>query len=93
KILAADGHYATYKAVGDYLGVHWRALMNARRDPRDDLNSHIILRSSLYWQPQVASKVWLPGPAFNTDFRGPKPTYNPGTPTPVLPRNTAASCW
>jgi hypothetical protein len=29
----------------------------------------------------------------NADFRGPKPTYNPGTPTPVLPRNTAASCW
>jgi hypothetical protein len=31
--------------------------------------------------------------ALNADFRGPKPTYNPGTPTPVLPRNTAASCW
>jgi hypothetical protein len=65
RILAADGHYATYQAVGDYLGVHCRALMSAKRDPRNDLNKHIVLKSSLYSPTAGPVKVWLPGPAFN----------------------------
>src|SRR5512135_3065586 len=67
RILAADDRYATYKAVADYLGVHWRALMSAKRDPRNDLNARIVHRSSLYYRPSpIPSKVWLPGPAFNS---------------------------
>ena len=61
EVLAADGHYATYKAVSDFLHVHWRGLMHAKHDPRNSLNSRIVLKSRM----PTGAVTWLPGREFD----------------------------